>query len=469
MDANPDPGSRIAIEIAFLLIILIINGLMAAADKAISSVNRNNIREMAEDGNKRAAKLEKLFDRSDKVLSAATVASIFLAFLTSAIVMSTPQFSVYGWFGGIKYGYVLAGLILTMIVSCIFLVIGVLLPRQIALKHSEGVALRLSGYAAFITSICAPFSAVANGLTTLFLKIFRQGSLVKDEQFSEEEVMSMLEVGQEHGDIKEEGKKMIDSIFAFDDKLAYEIMTPRTDVFTIDIDDDPDVYMEEFMEMRYSRIPVYEGDQDHIIGILNIKDYVVRAYDQGFDNVKISELLRKPVFVPETKNIDALFFELQNSSQHIAILIDEYGGFSGVVTMEDLIEEIVGDIDDEYDEEEPKIEMLDKDTFYVDGTMDLDDINEELGTDLESENSETIGGLLIDELGEIPDEDEDEERVIKIENYTFTILSVHDRRIERVKMHIEEPKPDEENGHEEDAADAKDSKEESEGVKQEKE
>ena len=212
MDANPDPGSRIAIEIAFLLIILIINGLTAAADKAISSVNRNNIREMAEDGNKRAAKLEKLFDRSNKVLSAATVVSIFLAFLTSAIVMSTPQFSVYRWFSGIKYGYVLAGLILTMIVSCIFLVLGVLLPRQIALKHSEGVALRLSGYAAFITNICAPFSAIANGLTTLFLKIFRQGSLVKDEQFSEEEVMSMLEVGQEHGDIKEEGKKMIDSI-----------------------------------------------------------------------------------------------------------------------------------------------------------------------------------------------------------------------------------------------------------------
>ena len=154
------------------------------------------------------------------------------------------------------------------------------------------------------------------------------------------------------------------------------------------------------------------------------------------------------MFVPETKNIDSLFFELQNISQHIAVLIDEYGGFSGVVTMEDIIEEIVGDIDDEYDKEEPEIEMIDDNTFYVDGTMYIDDINEELGTDLESDNSETIGGLLIDVLGEIPDEDDSKQRVVEIDNYTFTILSVHDRRIARVKMHIGEKKTDDDSDRE---------------------
>ncbi|MCI2061361.1 MAG: hemolysin family protein [Eubacteriaceae bacterium] len=448
MDASPDPGLLPEIEIALLLLILLINGLLTAVDKAIESVNRNNIREMASDGSKRAVRLVKIFDDSKRFMSATTVTTIFFAFLTSAVAISMKQFSLHGLFSGLKCGTYIADLLLIMIVSCIFLVFAVFLPRQIALKHIENTALKLSGYAVFFARICTPFSAFARAVTAVILKLTRQGQLVSDEQFSEEEVMSMLEVGQEQGDIKEEGKKMIDSIFAFDDKLAYEIMTPRTDVFTIDINDDPANYMEQFMEMRYSRIPVYEGDQDNIIGILNIKDYLVHAYDEGFENVRIKEFLRKPVFVPETKNIDSLFFELQNISQHIAILIDEYGGFSGVVTMEDIIEEIVGDIDDEYDKEEPEIEMIDDNTFYVDGTMYIDDINEELGTDLESDNSETIGGLLIDVLGEIPDEDDSEQRIVEIDNYTFTILSVHDRRIARVKMHIGEKKTDDDSDKE---------------------
>ena len=288
----------------------------------------------------------------------------------------------------------------------------------------------------------------------MMLKLTRQGSFIKEEAFSEEEVMSMLEAGRESGAIKEEGKKMIDQIFAFDDKVAYEIMTPRTDVFIIDIQDDKEEYTDELMEMHYSRIPVCDGDSDNIIGILNIKDYMIEAHEKGFENVDILNLLRDPVFVPDTKKIDTLFLELQKGKQHIAVLIDEYGGFSGIVTMEDIIEEIVGDIDDEFDEEEPEIEKISDSVYYIDGSMDLDDVNEETGSALESEDNETVGGLIIDLMGEIPEDTQagDSREGIKVEyeNYIFTVESVRERRIERVRMQIlpKNEDDDAENEHE---------------------
>lgn len=254
----------------------------------------------------------------------------------------------------------------------------------------------------------------------------------------EEEVMSILEAGQESGVLKEEGKKMINSIFALDDKLAYEIMTPRTDVFVIDIEDPPEEYVDDLMKLRYSRIPVCQGETDNIIGILNIKDYLIQAWEKGFESVDIASILRAPYFVPETKNIDALLFELQKMKQQIAILIDEYGGFSGIVTMEDIIEQVVGDIDDEYDEEEEIIDKVDDHIYLVDGDVSLEDLDEELGIDLTSETSETIGGFLIDMLGEIPDEN-DVGRIIEFENYQFKIMAIQDRRIERVKVYILDP------------------------------
>ena len=265
----------------------------------------------------------------------------------------------------------------------------------------------------------------------------------------EEEVMSILEAGQESGVLKEEGKKMINSIFALDDKLAYEIMTPRTDVFVIDIEDPPEEYVDDLIKLRYSRIPVCQGETDNIIGILNIKDYLIQAWEKGFESVDIASILRAPYFVPETKNIDALLFELQKMKQQIAILIDEYGGFSGIVTMEDIIEQVVGDIDDEYDEEEEIIDKVDDHIYLVDGDVSLEDLDEELGIDLTSETSETIGGFLIDMLGEIPDEN-DVGRIIEFENYQFKIMAIQDRRIERVKIYILDPA-------EQEAEDSKDS------------
>jgi putative hemolysin len=247
--------------------------------------------------------------------------------------------------------------------------------------------------------------------------------------------MSMLDRGHESGVIDAEGIQMIDSIFEFDDLLAYEIMTPRTDVFMFDADDDRSEYFEELMELTHSRIPVYDGDPDNIVGILHIKDYLYNGAKKGFDNIRIKKLLRPAYFVPETKNIDSLFRELQIKKQHLAILIDEYGGFSGIVSVEDIIEQIVGDIDDEFDEEDRIIEKIDDNTYIVDGNVYLDDLEEETGVELESETSETIGGFIIDLMGEIPREDT-KYPPISYEDYDFTILAVKDRRIDKVRIEI---------------------------------
>ena len=340
---------------------------------------------------------------------------------------------------GVFFGFALGFIVITLAIGLLFLVFSVFYPRQVALQHPDSVALSLSLYGCATIKIFGPTATVVNFFTNIFLKLTRQKTGNYNKVFSQESVMSMIEVGQESGEIKEEGKKMISSIFDFDDKLAYEIMTPRTDVFMIDLDDETEEYIDNLMELRYSRIPVCREDSDNIIGILNIKDFLIKAREEGFENVHIENILREPYLVPETKNIDSLFFELQRKKQHIAVLIDEYGGFSGIVTMEDIIEEIMGDIDDEYDEEENPVEKVGKHEFILDGKMDLDDVNEELGTDLDSETSETVGGLIMDMMGEIPDETSDLENKNKdflYGNYKFTVLEIKDRRIEKVRMEI---------------------------------
>ena len=329
----------------------------------------------------------------------------------------------------------------------VLLSIGQFFPRKLGLQHDEKIADATETLLNTVATVVRPVTFLLMLAANILLKVFRQETQVVDGSFSEEEVMSMLEVGQESGVLKEEGRKMINSIFAFDDKLAYECMTPRTDVFMIDIDDPIEEYLDDLMALRYSRIPVYRDDSDNIIGILNVKDYFRQAREDSFETVAIEPILRKAYFVPETKNIDSLFFELQKLKQQIAILIDEYGGFSGIVTMEDIIEQVMGDIDDEYDEEEEIIDKVDENSYLVDGDVSLDDLAEELGIDLQSENSETIGGFIIDMLGEIPDEN-DVGRIVSFERYEFKIMAVQDRRIERIKIYILDEVPEAEDGSE---------------------
>ena len=286
-----------------------------------------------------------------------------------------------------------------------------------------------------ISRIASPFISILSWSTRFVLRLFGMKDENVEESLSREEIRSMVESGQESGIFDEDEADLIDSVFAFDDILAEEVMTPRPEVFCIDIDDPQSEYLEELLEMRYSRIPVYRDSIDNIIGILNIKDFVVEARSKGFDHVDISKILRKPFFVLESKNIDDLFREMQSKHQHIAILIDEYGGFSGIVTMEDLVEEIMGDIEDEYDEEdEMQIEKIDASTYMLNGATPIDDINEELGLHLENDNHETISGFLLDLIGQIPEDGE--EREVLWENIRFQVKEVKYKRIHKVQLFL---------------------------------
>lgn len=416
---SSDP-SNIPLQLQFIIIAVMVavNGLVVLTNTAMNTANRSKVRQLAE-ADERAARLIVILERpTDYRFTNRLLSYIFVA---------------AGLFFAIRLPYDdILSLIAFVAASVIF---GEYFTRKIAQQHSEAVAMAMTSIERFFLIALKPLVALLTLIANLFLRLFRQETDIQNSGYSEDKVMSILEAGQQSGEIKEEGKKMINSIFQFDDELAYEIMTPRTDVFLIDINDPAEEYLDELMELRYSRIPVCEDDTDNVIGILHIKDYLIKAREAGFDKVDIRSILRKPYFVPETKNIDSLFYELQIEKQHIAVLIDEYGGFSGIVTMEDIIEEIVGDIDDEYDQEEHIIEKIDDNHYLVDGNVSLSDLCEETDINLESENSETIGGFIIDILGEIPEEG-DENRDIEFENYVFTILSVKERRIEKVKVQI---------------------------------
>lgn len=422
-----------------LLVIILINAYFSAVRKAIASVNKANIREMAEEGNSRAEKALKIIEKLPDSKLSIRCLNVFLYMLFCLTALYSYVGPVSGLLDrvignpGAAFG---VAAVLTFLISTVFLMaLGEMVPRRIALQHTEGITVNGAVPVGILNVVMKPFMVLVWAMSFVVLKVLRQRTDLNDNEYSEENIVEMLEAGRESGELKEEGKNMITGVFAFDDILAYEIMTPRTDVFAIDIKDSADEYIDELMELRYSRIPVYEDDSDNIIGILYIKDYLIKAREDGFENVDIKSILRTPYFVPETKNIDSLFFELQKTKQHIAILIDEYGGFCGIVTMEDIIEEVMGDIDDEYDEEEEEIREIGRNLYIVEGSMDIDDLNEELGLNLESEDSETIGGFLIELLGEIPDE-ENIGKEIFFENCVFTIKTVKDRRIEQITIKI---------------------------------
>ena len=416
-----------------IAIIMILNALIVANKRALDYVDRAKIKEEVEDDpdNKRLSRVTDFLAKPSKYHYADHVAQIINAVLCF-FLLNVMLFAIVG-FEGVQRAAIIA--LSNIGFFLIYNALSDILPKKLAAQSTEWTGTRLIWLQTLVYVLTYPLVIISKGIANLLLKIFGKDIDVDDSVVSEERIMSMLNRGQDSGEFNEEGIKLIDSIFEFDDLLAYEIMTPRTDVLMIDVDAPRSEYFDELMELTHSRIPVFQGDPDNIIGILHIKEYLHNATKKGFDEVDIGKLLRPAYFVPETKNIDALFKELQKEKQHLAILIDEYGGFSGIVSVEDIIEQIVGDIDDEFDEEDSVIDVLNDNSFIVDGKIKLDDLSEETQVELESDNSETIGGFVIDLIGEIPRENVKYD-TIHYENYDFTILEVKDRRIEKLRIDV---------------------------------
>ncbi|MBU3097995.1 MULTISPECIES: hemolysin family protein [Clostridium] len=432
----PMPNSNIVVQLILIVILTLINAFFASAEMAIVSLNKNKIKHLAEEGNKKAILLSRLIEKPTKFLSTVQVGITFAGFFLSAYVATaiTGKLSLILSNISVPYSEGVALVVITIGLAYITLVFGELFPKRIALQNSQAIAMFSVVPIMYISKLVTPFVSLLTVSTNILVKITGLGHDSKEEKLSKEEIKSLIEVGQEHGIINETEKEMINNIIEFDDKLAREVMTPRTDVYMIDINDPITEYLDELLIERHSRVPVFEGDVDNIVGILHMKDFMIEARKNGFENVNIKNILHSPYFVQENKNIDELFKELKSSKNHIAMLIDEYGGFSGVVTTEDITEEIMGNIEDEYDHEEPEIKKVDNNTYIVSGLLSLDDLNEHLDLNLVSKDYNTIGGFLINLMGCIPKINE--ERTVEYGDVIFRIEEVRERRIEKIKICI---------------------------------
>lgn len=437
MDSDPDPAAdNIFLQLFILVLLTFINAFFSCAEMATVSANKNKIKRLSEGGNKKALLVQRLMDEPTRFLSTIQVAITLAGFFSSAFAatgLSEPVGKMLQHFN-IPYGEQISFFTITIILSYFTLVFGELVPKRIALQNAENISMFAVKPILFISKIASPFIKLLTFSTNLLMKIFGSKAIVAQDIISREEIKSLVEEGQVSGVLNENEKDMINSIIEFDDTIAKEIMTPRVNVFAVNIVDPFESYTDKLLESKYSRIPVYEDDIDNIIGILYSKDFMKEAIKLGISNVNIRSIINKPYLVPDSKNIYELFKELQQSKNHIAVLIDEYGGFSGIVTMEDLVEEVMGDIEDEYDIPVSKFKKIDNDTYLINGLLTIDELNNELDLDISSETYDTISGLLIDTMGEIPSDDDD--RTIEINNLLFKIESVKQKRIDKIKLYI---------------------------------
>lgn len=438
MDAGDPDGNSILFQLLFLAFLTLVNAFFAGAEMAVVSVNKNRIKVLADEGSKRAALLQTLFEDSTKFLSTIQVAITLAGFFSSASAATGISQVLGGWIAqfGIPYSNTIAVVVVTIILSYFTLVFGELVPKRIALQKAEAFSLFVVQPIYIISKILSPFIKLLSLSTNGFLHLIGMKTENLEEAVSEEEIKKMLETGSENGVFNEIEKEMINSIFSFDDKTAKDVMVPRREVFAIDIEEPLEKILDEILETRHSRIPVYEEQIDNIIGILQVKDVMIEARKKSFEEVDIRALLKEAFFVPDGKSTDEFFREMQKTKNRMAVLIDEYGGVSGILTVEDLVEEVMGEITDEHEEEVVELQKIGEKEYLLDGSILIEELNEKLNLKLETENYDTLSGYLIEELGYIPKDSGQCE--LDADGVHFKILEVKEKRIRKVWMKIPE-------------------------------
>ena len=415
METDPD-GTQILMQLFILVLLTLVNAFFAGAEMAVVSVNKNRVKVLAEEGNKKALLIQSLFEDSTKFLSTIQVAITCAGFFSSASAATGISQVLSRWLEQfqIPYSGTISFFGVTILLMYFNLVFGELVPKRIALQKAEAFCFFTVQPIYTVSKILSPFIKLLSVSTNAFLHLIGMKTEDLEEAVSEEEIKALLEMGNSRGIFEEHEYEMINSVFSFDDKSARDVMTPRREVFTIDIADSFEDNIEAVLESRHSRIPVYE---------------------KLVDQEDIRPFLEKPFFVPDSKDADELFRELQRTQNHMAVLIDEYGGFSGIVTVEDLVEEIVGEINEEHDCVTPEIVQIEEKRYMVDGTMLIEDLNEKLDLNLKTENYDTVSGFLIEILGYIPESLKHEKVVV--ENVSFEIRELKDNRISKVLLTIE--------------------------------
>lgn len=433
-------------ELLVLLILIILNAFFAASEMALVSLNDNKIKLMAESGDKKAILVHKLLSEPSRFLATIQIGITLAGFLASAFAAGSfaGRLGEYLYSLGIPLNQsmleTLSTVVITLLLSYFTLVLGELVPKRLALQKAEAVSFFAAAPLTWLSKITLPFVKLLTMSTNIVVRLFGLDPNAEDENITEEEIRMMVDVGEEKGTILEAEKRMINNIFEFDNKTVSDIMTHRTNILAIPVHSNLKETVHIVNVEKYTRIPVYEEDIDHIIGILHVKDLIQFIESGDKDTFDLRKMVRDPYYVLESIRIDHLFRDMQKNNVHMAIAIDEYGGTDGIVTIEDLIEEIVGNIFDEYDDPEldkKEIEEIDEFNYYMIGTTNLYEVEDTLDVELPTQDYDTLSGFIIGQLGYIPGVDE--RPAIEYENIVFAVEEMDDRRIVKVKVSKKEP------------------------------
>lgn len=431
MTADSD-GSSLGVQILIIVLLTALNAFFAAAEIAFVSINQGKMAQRAQEGDKKAIKVMRLLENSDEFLATIQVAITFAGFFSSASAATSFSSRIQPLLGNIPGAEALALVIVTVVLSYLTLVFGELYPKQVALQVAEPIALHTAGIILFVKKISKPFVWILTFSTGLLKRMTPIEFTKVEEKLTRSEMKSLLANSRNDGAIDISEFAMMQGVLSLDTKLAREVMVPRTDTLMLDVDDELVENLEIILNCSYSRLPLYEEDKDTVIGVVHVKDVFRAAREQGFDNIDLRALAHEPVFVPSTIFVDDLLVEFRKTRQHLAVLKDEYGGVEGIVTLEDLIEEIVGDIEDEYDEEEKEVVEIDENNSVIDAGISLDRFNQIYQTSLESDEVDTMAGAIIEKLGYFPDDDE----VVKVrfEGYMLQPTEIENDRIRKIHV-----------------------------------
>lgn len=423
-----DSSDANALQMLILLILLLLSAFFSSSETALTTVNKIRMRNLAEDGYKPAKTVLKVIDNPAKMLSAILIGNNIVN-LSASSLATTLATEVYGkqWVG-----------VATGILTLLILVFGEITPKTMATISAERLSFTAAKIIWPMMNVLTPVIFLVNKLSLGVLFLLRVDPNEKQEAITEDELRTIVEVSHEEGVIETEEKKMITNVFDFGDSVAKDVMVPRVDMVFVDVDATYDEVMEIFEQEKYTRYPIFEETTDNVIGIFNIKD-LLGMNEESKKEFSVKKYLREPLYTYEFKKIAELMLEMRKAENNIVIVLDEYGATAGLITLEDMLEEIVGDIRDEYDEDEEENLVAISDTEYmIEGSMKLDDLNEALGLSLESEDYDSIGGLVIGLLDHLPEEGE----TVDYENLHMEVDKVDKNRIDKVHMWIYEKQDD---------------------------
>lgn len=441
-----EDGSLLLLQLLFLGFLILLNAFFASSEVALISLKPATVRRLGTEGGRRGRRLADLVGNSGRFLATVQVGVTFAGFMASAFAADTFSEPVTDWLYGWGFQFlskkILGGVIMvaiTILLSYISLVFGELVPKQLGLRYAEAVALNVAGPIDFIARVTAPFVWFLNASVNFVLRLFGV-TPGNSQEVTEEEIRMMVDIGEENGAIESDEKRMIENVFEFNNTTAAEVMTHRTEMVALDIEAPPEEVEKVLMSCGFSRVPVYREDIDEIIGFLHFREYL-SAKVQGNSAPDIRKLLKPVYLAPETMRANILFRNMQSKKFGMAIILDEFGGTSGLVTIEDLLEEIVGSLYDEYDEADIEIEQLGEGEWRIDGSMRLDEISRRLDLALPEEEYDTIGGLVFGMLNEVPTVGATVE--LPVSGISIRVESVEERRVDKVILQYTPPQEEE--------------------------